>query len=542
MPTAFSGVQVRAGLYFVVTSRWRGSSGVATGAPRYTSPRPSTRYCASNTMSCTCVDVVEAVDAADELDVVGAPRRVGPDAVHVALRSPRASRDRPRTAAAARCGWVRRVDPTRGSSPSTRASRSTTSAIGSTTGSNCTCSERTPGVSSMIPGRRAATRCSCSTWTRARIARSSVIGPYSTSTPSSPARRSVTAVPSAAAKRREHAVVAVAGRRDHRGERRAPVDVDGAQRRCPVGAHRHEPHGVAGRQLAELPPVAADDGDRADEAAEARPVRAEQDRRVAGEVKRANAVGVVVDVRRVQPGLAAVGAGPLRLRPVEPHAGAVGVEVHGVVGADERVDVGAGEELGRAVRTLGDGDLPAVADAGLLVDRGAGGPVRPHLVRAGILADGQRVALAQRAAVVAAERAQRERRRAAKVFGFDESAGDQHVAPHARSAEHADVEHATGGHVDRLPLRHGDAVDRHRHRRAGHAHPSARRGSATQARPWCIRAPRRPRRFRAPGCRCRNDRSSIGPDGGTPMCQKPIRPGQSWTVVSMPWPQVPRWS
>ncbi len=34
MPTAFSGVQVRAGLYLVVTSRWRGSIGVATGAPR----------------------------------------------------------------------------------------------------------------------------------------------------------------------------------------------------------------------------------------------------------------------------------------------------------------------------------------------------------------------------------------------------------------------------------------------------------------------------------------------------------------------------
>ena len=34
MPTAFSGVHVRAGLYFVVTRRWRGSSGVATGAPR----------------------------------------------------------------------------------------------------------------------------------------------------------------------------------------------------------------------------------------------------------------------------------------------------------------------------------------------------------------------------------------------------------------------------------------------------------------------------------------------------------------------------
>ena len=56
MPTAFSGVHVRAGLYFVVTSRWRGSSGVATGAPRYTSPSPSTRYDASNTMRLHVVD------------------------------------------------------------------------------------------------------------------------------------------------------------------------------------------------------------------------------------------------------------------------------------------------------------------------------------------------------------------------------------------------------------------------------------------------------------------------------------------------------
>src|ERR1700716_3443748 len=50
MPTEFSAVQVRAGLYFVVTSRCRGSRGVATGAPRYTSPSPSTRYSASNTV------------------------------------------------------------------------------------------------------------------------------------------------------------------------------------------------------------------------------------------------------------------------------------------------------------------------------------------------------------------------------------------------------------------------------------------------------------------------------------------------------------
>ena len=67
-----------------------------------------------------------------------------------------------------------------------------------------------------------------------------------------------------------------------------------------------------GRQLAELPPVVADDRDRAHEAAEARAVGAEQDRHVAGEVDRADGVRRVVDVRRVQPGFAAVGARPLR--------------------------------------------------------------------------------------------------------------------------------------------------------------------------------------------------------------------------------------
>src|SRR3984957_14215724 len=53
MPTEFSAVQVRAGLYLVVTSRCLGSRGVATGAPRYTSPSPRTRYFALYTMSWT---------------------------------------------------------------------------------------------------------------------------------------------------------------------------------------------------------------------------------------------------------------------------------------------------------------------------------------------------------------------------------------------------------------------------------------------------------------------------------------------------------
>ena len=85
---------------------------------------------------------------------------------------------------------------------------------------------------------------------------------------------------------------------------------------------------VARRQLAELPAVVGDDRDRAREAAEARAVGPEQDRHVAGEVDRADGVRRVVHVRRVEPGFAAVGAGPLHRRPDQPHAGARRVVVH----------------------------------------------------------------------------------------------------------------------------------------------------------------------------------------------------------------------
>ena len=73
---------------------------------------------------------------------------------------------------------------------------------------------------------------------------------------------------------------------------------------------RDEPDRVAGADLADLPPLATRDDSRADEAAEARPVGAEDDRGVAGEVERADGVGHVVDVGRVQARLAAVRAAP----------------------------------------------------------------------------------------------------------------------------------------------------------------------------------------------------------------------------------------
>src|SRR5258708_29296598 len=104
----------------------------------------------------------------------------------------------------------------------------------------------------------------------------------------------------------------------------------------------------------------------------------------------------------MQPGLTAVAARPLRLRADQPHAGAIGIEVHGVVGADERVDVGAGEELRRGVRTFGDRDLPAVPDAWLLVDRR---PRRAVVEWSWIGPRRQHIAIAQRLAAVTAERA-----------------------------------------------------------------------------------------------------------------------------------------
>ena len=91
---------------------------------------------------------------------------------------------------------------------------------------------------------------------------------------------------------------------------------------------RAQPDAIAGAQLAELPAVGRGDRRRAHEAAQARAVGAEDDRHVAGEVDRADRVLVVVDVRRVQPGFAAVGSRPLRRGPDQAHAGAVGVVVH----------------------------------------------------------------------------------------------------------------------------------------------------------------------------------------------------------------------
>ena len=117
----------------------------------------------------------------------------------------------------------------------------------------------------------------------------------------------------------EHAGVGVRRRaRDAAPARRAGSPARRAiapARRAASARHGHEAHACRpARSWPSFHRSRRDDGRRADEAAEARAVGAEDDRHVAGEVDRADGVGVVVDVRRVQAGLAAVGARPLRLR------------------------------------------------------------------------------------------------------------------------------------------------------------------------------------------------------------------------------------
>ena len=122
-----------------------------------------------------------------------------------------------------------------------------------------------------------------------------------------------------------------------------------SQLTCHGHIHRYEAHPVTGLELAELPEVCLDNGHWTDKAAEARAVRAEDDRHVAGEVHGADGVRVVVDVRGVKAGLAAAVTHPLGLRSYETNAGAAGVEMHRPVGGEEALDIAFGEVFRRTV-------------------------------------------------------------------------------------------------------------------------------------------------------------------------------------------------
>ncbi len=212
----------------------------------------------------------------------------------------------------------------------------------------------------------------------------------------------------------------------------------------PVGLHRGsdgsriggddiEGDTVARRELPDLPQIGGDDDERADEAAQRRAIGAEDDRHVAGEIDGADGIGVVVDVRRVQPGLAAVGPRPMRLRADQADAGAVGVVVHLPAGGGEGFDVVGREEIRRAVRAIEHAQSPFLADRRRRGDRGA-------RCRLAAIAEMQRVAGEQPARGVAAEFAEIEGAAAAQIGGNVEPAGDEQIAAHAATADPAEAQ------------------------------------------------------------------------------------------------------
>ncbi len=133
---------------------------------------------------------------------------------------------------------------------------------------------------------------------------------------------------------------------------------------------RHEGDAVTGPELAEFPQLRIDHHDRADETTETRSVGAEDDRHVTGEIHRADRVGVVVQVGRMESRLATVGARPFRLRADEADSGSRRVVVDFPFGGEEGVDVLIEEEIGRAVRAVENSDFPIVSKEG-------GSPVHP---------------------------------------------------------------------------------------------------------------------------------------------------------------------
>ena len=156
--------------------------------------------------------------------------------------------------------------------------------------------------------------------TRKRSSRSSTMGPYSTSRYASPAWRIDDRAARRRRRRRDARRIGVA--RAGAARRGVPARRAASRSRAPARAQRaarlrratrHEAHAVAGLAAGRSSRARrCDDRRRADEAAEARAVGAEDDRHVAGEVDGADGVGVVVDVGRVQAGLAAVACAPTR--------------------------------------------------------------------------------------------------------------------------------------------------------------------------------------------------------------------------------------
>src|SRR5215467_11606836 len=92
----------------------------------------------------------------------------------------------------------------------------------------------------------------------------------------------------------------------------APVKNRGFARRC---RYLPKTYRIARPQLSEFPQLIFYNDNRAHKTTETGPIGPEQDRHISGKIHRADCIGIVVNVRGMQSGFAAVLARPLRPRP-----------------------------------------------------------------------------------------------------------------------------------------------------------------------------------------------------------------------------------
>ncbi len=87
-------------------------------------------------------------------------------------------------------------------------------------------------------------------------------------------------------------------------------------------------NGIARLELAHLPQLSLHKGDRTDEATQTGTIRTEYDRHVAGEIHRADGIGIVMNVGGMQAGFTPIATRPLRLGTNQAHTGTTGVVMH----------------------------------------------------------------------------------------------------------------------------------------------------------------------------------------------------------------------
>ena len=228
-----------------------------------------------------------------------------------------------------------------------------------------------------------------------------------------------------------------------------------------------ETHFVTRLQLAELPEFRFGKRRRTDEAAEARPVGAENDRHVAREIDRTDGIGIVMNIGGMKTRLATILARPLGLRPDQAHARARRIVVNLVRSVEQRLDILVEKEIRRTMWPVKRGDLPFACQR----HTGRMGELHRHSRRDGaFLCNAQHIARLQGACAMPAEAAEGERGSRAKIARCVESVSNGKIGALPGALDLAKRERLSALHLECLPEGNGVIVKPCFHLRAGKRH------------------------------------------------------------------------